>query len=60
MNSDAVAAFKSATYQGNYADLNFWITMLQGGVLGCDPVVCHIVWPATGLLPCCHLVSCCW
>ena len=44
VNSDAAAAYKSATYQGGYADLNFWITMLQGGVLGCapprEPAVC--------------------
>ena len=50
MNSDAAAAFKSATYQGNYADLNFWITMLQGGVLGCASVGCHMCtllhWPS--------------
>ena len=51
VNSDAAAAFKSASYQGNYADLNFWITMLQGGVLGCALVACHVCALAVGLLP---------
>ncbi len=33
-NSDALGAFKTQNYQGNYADLNFMTTMLQNSVLG--------------------------
>ena len=36
VDGNAAAAFKAATYQGTFSDLNFWITMLQGGVLGYD------------------------
>ena len=43
MNGDAAASFKSATYQGKYSDLNFWITMLQGGVLGCASLFCILL-----------------
>ena len=33
-NSDALAAFKAANYQGTYQDLNIFTTMLQNSVLG--------------------------
>jgi len=58
VNSDAAAAFKSASYQGNYADLNFWITMLQGGVLGCALVACHMCTLPVAVPPVLPLESC--
>jgi hypothetical protein len=34
VDSSAAAAFKSANYQGNFADLNIFVTALQNGILG--------------------------
>ena len=39
-NGDGLGQFKTQNYQGTYADLNIFTTMLQNSVLGCGHGPC--------------------